>query len=139
MLDDYFSLEIDAFGQLCTLPMVLDDHVPSFSALPIYIMRLATEVTWTDEEECLDTFCRETARFYAVQANDPGARYDAKQHEEDDDDDEEKSEAWKSTIEHVIYANAKKHLLYPPKARAEDMTFVQVANLPDLYKVFERC
>jgi DNA mismatch repair protein Mlh1 C-terminus len=29
--------------------------------------------------------------------------------------------------------------LIPPKICSEDMTFIQVANLPDLYKVFERC
>ena len=34
MLDDYFSLEISGDGRLVCLPMVFDDHVPSFSALP---------------------------------------------------------------------------------------------------------
>ena len=34
MLDDYFSLEISGDGRLVSLPMVFDDHVPSFSALP---------------------------------------------------------------------------------------------------------
>jgi DNA mismatch repair protein MLH1 len=29
--------------------------------------------------------------------------------------------------------------LLPPKRLAEDGTLLQVANLPDLYKVFERC
>ena len=38
-------------------------------------MRLATEVNWTDEEECFRTFCEETAKFYAVQPNIPNARY----------------------------------------------------------------
>ena len=121
MLDDYFSLEISGDGRLVSLPMVFDDHVPSFSALPgckshfrnkqyeeislfknydfdvqtsmcfestsastevlhvninlqVYVMRLATEVNWTDEEECFRTFCEETAKFYAVQPNIPNAR-----------------------------------------------------------------
>ena len=34
MLDDYFSLEISADGRLVSLPMIFDDHVPSFAALP---------------------------------------------------------------------------------------------------------
>ena len=37
-------------------------------------MRLATEVNWTDEEECFRTFCEETAKFYAVQPNISNAR-----------------------------------------------------------------
>ena len=40
----------------------------------VYVMRLATEVNWTDEEECFRTFCEETAKFYAVQPNIPNAR-----------------------------------------------------------------
>ena len=42
--------------------------------LQVYVMRLATEVNWTDEEECFRTFCEETAKFYAVQPNIPNAR-----------------------------------------------------------------
>ena len=44
----------------------------------------------------------------------------------------------KWTIEHVIYPALKSTLL-PPKRMADDATFLQIANLPDLYKVFERC
>ncbi len=146
MLDDYFSMEIDSEGRLSTLPMVFEGHVPSFAALPIFLMRLATEVNWSSEEQCFDSFIREVARFYAIQANDPNARYDIKQHEEEasggsDTTQREDPElpTWKWTMEHVIYAKAKTNLLHPPKAFAENMTFVQVADLPDLYKVFERC
>ena len=35
MLDDYFSLEISGDGRLVSIPMVFDDHVPSFDALPV--------------------------------------------------------------------------------------------------------
>ena len=66
MLDDYFSMEIDEDGCLATLPMLAEDHVPPLSALPIFIMRLITEVNWDEEEACFHTFCRETARFYAI-------------------------------------------------------------------------
>ena len=40
--------------------------------------------------------------------------------------------------EHLIYSAAKQFLI-PPKICSKDMTFVMAANLPDLYKVFERC
>ena len=42
------------------------------------------------------------------------------------------------TVEHVIYP-ALRHSFLPPKWFAEDATILQIANLPDLYKVFERC
>ena len=35
------------------------------SGLPLYIIRLSTEVNWTNEEDCFRTFCQETAKFYA--------------------------------------------------------------------------
>lgn len=45
---------------------------------------------------------------------------------------------WKWTVEHVIYKAFRSHLL-PPKHFTEDGNILQLANLPDLYKVFERC
>ena len=50
----------------------------------------------------------------------------------------EENGGWKWVIEHLIYAGFKKYLL-PPQHFAQDTTFLQLANLPDLYKVFERC
>ena len=137
MLDDYFSIEIcrDS-GCLVTLPMLLDNFIPFLSALPVFILRLATEVIWEDEVSCFQSFAKETAKFYAVQKEGIVARYDAKQHE--DEGEEEDSDQWKETVEQVVIPACKK-LLWPPKTCTDDMTLVQVANLPDLYKVFERC
>ncbi len=44
--------------------------------------------------------------------------------------------AW--TVEHVI-CPALRCTLLPPRRWADDATFLQLANLPDLYRVFERC
>jgi len=46
--------------------------------------------------------------------------------------------SWKWTVEHVIYPGLRNYF-YPPKRMAEDSSVLQIANLPDLYKVFERC
>ncbi|XP_064085225.1 DNA mismatch repair protein Mlh1-like [Macrobrachium nipponense] len=125
MLDDYFSLKIDDDGNLCTLPYVIDDYVPAMEGLPMYILRLATEVDWDDEKECFQTFCRETARFYRIQRNNEPNRVEA-------------TDNWKWVVEHVIYPAVRKSLL-PPQHFAQDTTFLQIANLTDLYRVFERC
>lgn len=70
MLWDYFSLQISQVGgvidfvdavywlgvlivhelqdgDLCTLPMLLDNHVPHLDDLPKFVIRLATEVSWS--------------------------------------------------------------------------------------------
>ena len=44
MLLDYFSLEINKDGQLCTLPLLLDGYIPNLNQLPMFVLRIATEV-----------------------------------------------------------------------------------------------
>lgn len=43
-----------------------DDYVPFMESLPLYVLRIATEVEWNSEKDCFQTFCRETAKFYAI-------------------------------------------------------------------------
>lgn len=94
--------------------------MPSLAHLPMYILRLATEVEWTIEKECFQSFCRETALFYA------------------ESDKSTPEIEWKWTNEFVIYAAFKKYLL-PPQACLKNESFLQLTTLPELYKVFERC
>ena len=63
--------------------------------------------------------------------------YDSSQHEDDKDDTEAPSN-WKKVMEHTVFPAMKKYLK-PPKECADNRTFNMVADLPDLYKVFERC
>lgn len=46
--------------------------------------------------------------------------------------------SWRWKVEHVIF-KAFRTLFSPLKKFSEDGTVLQIANLPDLYKVFERC
>nr|XP_022308233.1 DNA mismatch repair protein Mlh1-like [Crassostrea virginica] len=43
MLSDYFSMEIDQEGNLCTLPLLLEHYTPNMEGLPMFVLRLATE------------------------------------------------------------------------------------------------
>ena len=70
--------------------------------------------------------------MYAVH---PVGRFDPSQHSGEEMD---KTDKWQYTIEHVVYPAIKKSLL-PPEMCGQDRTILQIANLPDLYKVFERC
>ncbi|XP_076758589.1 DNA mismatch repair ATPase Mlh1 isoform X2 [Xylocopa sonorina] len=120
MLKEYFSLVIDKAGNLKSLPALLEKYYPCEAGLPLYVLRLATEVQWSTEQPCFRSICRETAKYYSQMSTVHGAH------------------DWKYITEHVLYSAIKESLL-PSKYFAHDSTILQIANLPDLYKVFERC
>nr|XP_056713622.1 DNA mismatch repair protein Mlh1 [Euleptes europaea] len=136
MLKDYFSLEIDEDGNLTGLPLLIDNYIPLLEGLPMLVLRLATEVNWDEEKECFESLSKECAMFYSIR----------KQYIMDEPDlnaqqaDElgPSTHSWKWTVEHVLYKAFRTYLM-PPKNFTEDGTILQLANLPDLYKVFERC
>ncbi|XP_073534400.1 DNA mismatch repair protein Mlh1 isoform X2 [Phyllobates terribilis] len=134
MLKDYFSLEIDEGGNLTGLPLLLDNYIPPLEGLPMFILRLATEVNWDDEKECFESFSKECSMFYSIRK-----KYLLEESNTSEDKDlDVEAPSWRWTTEHILYKAFKMHLL-PRKDFAEDGSVLQLANLPDLYKVFERC
>uniref|UniRef100_A0A2M4BGC7 Putative dna mismatch repair protein n=2 Tax=Anopheles marajoara TaxID=58244 RepID=A0A2M4BGC7_9DIPT len=120
LLKEYFNLSIRRDGYLESLPVLLDSYLPSVVFLPMYVLRLATEVEWDEEQECFRTFCRETATFFArIALTKPDKEY-----------------RWE--VEHVIYPAIRNYLI-PPSSFAKNGSLLQIANLPELYRVFERC
>ncbi|XP_053963535.1 DNA mismatch repair protein Mlh1 [Anastrepha ludens] len=121
MLREYFSLHISKEGQLETLPAILPQHYPCSTHLPLYILRLATEVDWDSEVECFETFCRETSQYYAListlELSSQPQRH-------------------KWLVEHVLYPGLKRYLL-PPNSLKQHL--YELSSLSRLYKVFERC
>jgi len=104
------------------------------------------QVNWTAEKECFQTLCREFAIFYSTQPE--------RVAEEEQDMDFEEEGAHQPTsksaqtvhdarfqhmVSTVIFPALKKHFV-PPKTLIERSgVVVQVAQVKDLYKVFERC
>jgi DNA mismatch repair protein MLH1 len=41
-------------------------------------------------------------------------------------------------LEHVLFPALRRHLV-PPKSLLKNKNVTQIADLPDLYKTFERC
>uniref|UniRef100_A0A182R0Z6 DNA mismatch repair protein S5 domain-containing protein n=1 Tax=Anopheles farauti TaxID=69004 RepID=A0A182R0Z6_9DIPT len=120
LLREYYALSIRSDGYLESLPKLLDNYIPSVVFLPIYIFRLATEVEWTEEEECFRTFSRETALFFSrIALTKPETEY-----------------RWE--LEHVIFPTLRNQL-FPPKEFARNGCLLQLTSLPELYRVFERC
>uniref|UniRef100_A0A8D8HCU8 DNA mismatch repair protein Mlh1 n=1 Tax=Culex pipiens TaxID=7175 RepID=A0A8D8HCU8_CULPI len=120
IMREYFGLSISEEGKLESIPVVIEDYTPSVVHLATYVLRLATEVEWDDEQECFQSFCRETAEYYAKIAL------------------TKEDQEYKWETEHAIYPAIKQYLL-PPKSFGKNGTILQVANLPELYRVFERC
>uniref|UniRef100_A0A182T3P6 DNA mismatch repair protein S5 domain-containing protein n=1 Tax=Anopheles maculatus TaxID=74869 RepID=A0A182T3P6_9DIPT len=120
LLREYYNISIREDGYLESLPKLLDNYIPSVVFLPMYIVRLAAEVEWDEEMEFFRTFSRETANFFSRLAlTKPDAEY-----------------RWE--LEHVIYPAVRNQLI-PPKAFSKNGCLLQLASLPELYRVFERC
>ena len=92
-------------------------------------MLLFVQVDWETEKECFATFAKECSIFYSFKPDPYGQKPST---------EEETGKNWKWIVEHVFFAAFRCGLI-PPKHMAEDGSLLQVANLPDLYKVFERC
>jgi DNA mismatch repair protein MLH1 len=109
------------------------------------------KVNWNNEQECFDTFLRELAYFYVpgpgplLVPSPPGhTGHDDADEDKDKDDhtvnDKQQQEASiteKWQIEHVLFPAMKRYLIAPKSLLTRDV--VQIASLPDLYRVFERC
>lgn len=107
-------------------------------------------MTWECEKECFTTFAKELSDLYAVRRNVYSEYVASHKHHDSDNNaggdarssssscSQSPAVTWQWTVEHVIYP-AFRTLLMPPKSLSEDTSVLQLADLPDLYKVFERC
>ncbi|KAI0372035.1 DNA mismatch repair protein MutL [Pilatotrama ljubarskyi] len=135
MLQEYFSLGISADGHVETLPMLLRDYTPNLDKLPLFLMRLGPQVDWTEEQACFETFLRELAHFYVPEPLLPEETSPEGGESAGEGENALKATLWQ--IQHVLFPAMARYLV-PPKSLLE-RDVVQVADLPDLYRVFERC
>lgn len=120
MLNEYFSVTITPSGCITTLPVLLKHYIPPLHKLPTFLLHLASNVVWTEEKPCFESFLRELAYFYAL-------------------DCVQGNESFRKVVEHVVMPGLKNNAFVAPKEMVEDGSVVVLADLPDLYKVFERC
>jgi DNA mismatch repair protein MLH1 len=122
MLKDYFSIQIHTIAgkaYLTGLPILMEGYEPSTQGLPLFLLRLASEVDWSDEKRCFYGICRELGSYYAQIPSNMS-------------DDEQRA-----MIQHVWFP-AITTLLIPSKEIVTS-EFVTITSLSKLYKVFERC
>ena len=102
------------------------------------------QVDWETEVGCFESFLRELAYFYIPgpgplgRFSSSGVPAESSQEEASLQDQEVKAERWQ--IQHALFSAFRRYLA-PPKTLLDggSPAIVQVADLPDLYKVFERC
>ncbi|CAH2070826.1 unnamed protein product [Thlaspi arvense] len=113
MLEEYFSVYIDSDRNLSRLPVILDQYTPDMDRVPEFLLCLGNDVKGNVEME-------------------PALEQDLISDAEN---------AWAQrewSIQHVLFPSMRL-FLKPPASMASNGTFVKVASLEKLYKIFERC
>jgi len=127
MLEEYFCVTFDKDeGTLTTLPALLEGHLPLSEALPMFLLRLATDVRWTSEKECFHDVATQIASYYSRLTSRP---YEAGAC----------AEPSLANMLTSLLLPAMRALLQAPREIMNDDTVIQIAALDQLYKVFERC
>ncbi|XP_027092632.2 DNA mismatch repair protein MLH1-like isoform X1 [Coffea arabica] len=168
MLQEYFGIHIDTNGNLSRLPVILDQYTPDMDRVPEFVLCLGNDVDWDDEKICFQTIAAALGNFYAMHPpllpNPSGEglqfykrRVSSNCHQaggslKDADDAAVESEyddelladaenAWAHrewSIQHILFPSMR--LFFKPlTSMASNGTFVRVASLEKLYKIFERC
>lgn len=154
--DDNVNDVLDAV--LTGLPVLLDGHCPPPHGLPIFLLRLATLVDWTEERPCFHGICKELANFYAMLplsssmgeeggGSDGGVsgmpEHGSRQESSATNgrtkkDTTTSSSSLNSYVQHGLFP-ALSYLLLPSKHLTENGHYSPMTKLSTLYKVFERC
>ncbi|KAF5861831.1 DNA mismatch repair protein [Aspergillus alliaceus] len=141
MLNEYFSLQISAEGELLSLPLLLKGYLPCLGKLPRFLLRLGPYIDWTSEEDCFRTFLRELAAFYTPEqlptppseANENGESQNANT---EDGLVRNRRLQIARMLEHVVFPALRSRLVATNRLLRG---VVEVADLKGLYRVFERC
>lgn len=107
------------------------DHRYAINVVEVQVSLSSLQVNWSSEMECFETFLRELAYFYVPETLVPHAPSTP----EAEDEAEERAVKWQ--IQHVLFPTMSRYLVAPKSLLDRDV--VEVANLPDLYRIFERC
>lgn len=128
MLDDYFCLRISESGALETIPSLVDGYLPQLESLPALISALAYDVDWDQEQTCFEGVCWALAEFFS-----PKPHYCK---EDLFSAFSDQNYTWKAVYSDILFPNLKTSFL-PPETLISQVR--RIAELPELYKVFERC
>lgn len=138
MFETYFKIKVyehEGEHRVSCLPLIAKDITFSMSKLPFFFYRLGSLIDYEDEKTCLEGIIRELALLHIPEplASDEGSEDSSVEH---DNNLLSKKEALEHYLEHRVFPLIKQKFLAPKEV---DSAVVQIADLPGLYKVFERC
>ncbi|KAJ2596980.1 DNA mismatch repair protein [Coemansia sp. RSA 1722] len=126
MLEEYFNIRINDACCIESMPMLVRDYSPDYDKLPLFLHSAAFSVNWDDELQFFKTFCSVLATFYSVEpplADDPQALKDE----------------FRMMVEHRVLPALKGSSFWAPNVLLAENALVQLVDVPDLYRIFERC
>jgi len=66
IMREYFGLRISEEGNVESLPSLVAQHRPNVAHLPVYLLRLATDVDWEHEARCFNGYLIVEVLDYSV-------------------------------------------------------------------------
>jgi DNA mismatch repair protein MLH1 len=115
MLAEYFCILISD-GQLNGLPAIINGYVPNMNRVGLFLLGLGNHVDWKSEKGCFHDIAIELSEFYAIKIE---------------------NDSMQQQLEHLIFAAMR--TVVGQQDWIDKDYIKKVANLSDLYKIFERC
>ncbi|KAJ1664297.1 DNA mismatch repair protein [Coemansia sp. RSA 1813] len=126
MLEEFFLIRVSDAGAIESLPMVVKEYSPDYDKLPLFLYSATFSVDWENEQPFLKSFINALATLYTLEPPLP-------------DDPQNDKEAYRMVTEHRIFPSFKESSFWAPNMLLTENAVVQLADLPDLYRIFERC
>lgn len=148
MYHEYFQLEIECDAQqkaiVKSLPMFHKGIRPIISKLPHFFYRLGAKINYDDENECLQGVLRQISLLYIPEPipDVPIPRNDSDPFDKEGTLFEERQKViakrnqLNAYLENTIFPLIKQRFV---ASNELSDSFKEIANLPGLYRVFERC
>ncbi|CAH2355214.1 DNA mismatch repair protein Mlh1p [[Candida] railenensis] len=132
MYEEYFKIKFDQDNNLISLPMILKNIEPVVHKLPYFFYRLGANINYEDERECLQGIMKEIALLYIPEpiANEPGST------DEEKALNDAKRDVLDQELENRVFPSLQQKFIATSDLLEDVM---EIADLPGLYKVFERC
>lgn len=138
MFHEYFRISFteaaDGTIMVASLPMILKDVEPSTAKLPYFFYRLANTIS-DNEKSCLQGIMRQLALLYvpdAISADKSGDPRELPLSQAGDC----ARDRLNCQLENVVFPQLKRRFIATKQLLA---VVIQIADLPGLYRVFERC
>jgi len=129
MLEEYFSILIDEEGTLTGIPVFIPGYMPNAQKLAIFLAELGLKVDYSEERECFRDIANVLSDFYSFTGI---------------GDDQTEAEYY-HCVEHFLFAELSHSIglsewieMQKPGSTGSPC-IREIANLQELYKIFERC